>query len=276
MCGMLLWAEIWICKLDFSRGTPHDFPLPYTTVYYRSDSSSSSELELMSVRPDNDESIRALSEGVQNSIGSIERGVRAFVFDGVNLTYANVAVELRKLLADRNAVNSYQKDIGRARNAKNLFELRFGNMDQIYVGSFALEPSPDSNPVTPPVHYPRIGILQGARDTLSALPATLNHWLTEFVCYDSNYKPMNVVDAIKHVAGREGSHAINPAKDRRLRLGFTVSVQSQTGTGEQLECDDGWQHLIIGAGMRLLLAEDSNGRPLIQHDIDIPPSTGGL
>ena len=112
--------------------------------------------------------ISEIKRGVQDSINNIERSIKAYVFEEDNSVYRTVAVELRKLLLDKNAPASFIKK--GEKNNKSLFELYYDDGKDILLQSF-LNPRENtkknnlsSQTVTSDLCLTRTGVLQKAMD----------------------------------------------------------------------------------------------------------------
>ena len=219
-----------------------------------------------------------LAESVRHSIGIIEGGIKAYVFQGDESAYRSVSTELRKLLVDKNAVASFRKSIARAKRAKCLLELHYGNGRHIFLKSFRPLRKPERDDyvdITPDVYPVREHILYAA--THEGKLVSLHEWL-EDIAYTGNGEVLKVGTAIKHIAGHEGSHIINPVGDKRVDVGIAfLSEEPKPDVIENIDFNHSnpWRQVVIDAGMRLLAATSSTGDGLILHTIDVPqiPST---
>lgn len=215
-----------------------------------------------------------LEEAVLHSISEIERGIKAFVDDEDDLAYRGVATELRKLLMDKDAVRSFHKSIDRAEKAHSLFELQYGNRRDIFLKSFSPQQKIQADnyvDVTPDIYPDREDVLICA--IKDGTRVSLKEWLNESVAFSKNGEALNVGTMIKYIAGKEGSHIINPVGDKRedVKIGF----RSGPPTEEEIDSitfkiTDPWRQFIIDAGMRLLSATNEKGKSLIVHSIEIP------
>ena len=218
----------------------------------------------------------SLSESVAHSIGTIERGVKEYVFEGDDSAYRRVATELRKLLADQSAVNSFRKSMQRAKTARSIFELHYGNGKNIFLRSFGTVRKTDTDDfvnITPDTYHVRQDILFAA--TQGGELVSLRDWLEEDLAHTSKGEVLKVGTAIKRIVGREGSHIINPIGDDREDI--AVAFFPSKPTLEELSNTDfnrtnPWRQFVIDAGMRLLSATFPSGKSLIEHSIDIPNS----
>ena len=109
-----------------------------------------------------------MEKRVKHSISNIQRSVKAYVFDKDDSAYLTVAVELRKLLLDNNAAESFiKKERGKKNNKRNLFEIYCGtNGKNIYLKSFLRDSKNTKRAeakshisVTPNIYESRIDIL---------------------------------------------------------------------------------------------------------------------
>ena len=164
--------------------------------------------------PDDKRATDSLSESVAHSIATIERGVTEYIFEEDDSGYRRVATELRKLLMDQDAVNSFRKSILRAKTARSIFELQFGNGKNIFLKSFGTVRKIESSAyvdVTPDTYRDRQDILFAA--TQGGELVSLRDWLQEDLAHTSKGEVLKVGTTIQRVAGREGSHIINPIGD---------------------------------------------------------------
>lgn len=223
-----------------------------------------------------------LEEGVQGSIDNIIRSIKAYAFDNGDSAYQVVAVELRKLLLDTNAAASFlpkSKKRKRQRN-RNLFELRYGNGQNILLRSFVPNPQTkrerearDWLSVTPPIYRNRIDIL--AQATQRARLVRLPIWLNEPFVFDHEGVAMRVGDVIKDIADKEGAHIISsrgrePKGDRDIGIAFITTMPEP----EDLPSQDfvkHWEQFVIDAGMRLLNAQyAATGQRVVAHGLTVP------
>ena len=222
-----------------------------------------------------------LTESIRHSIAIIEGGIKAYVFQGDESAYRSVATELRKILVDKNAVASFRKSIARAKRAKCLLELHYGNGRHIFLHSFrrlGKAERDDYVDITPDIYPVREHILYAA--THDGKLVSLHEWLEEDLAYTENGEVLKVGTAIKHIAGQEGSHIINPVGDKRVDVGIAfLSEEPKPDVIENIDFNHSnpWRQFVIDAGMRLLGATSSMGDGLIPHTIDVPqvPSTDG-
>ena len=223
---------------------------------------------------DNRRATDYLAESVRHSIAAIERGIKAYVFDGDESAYRVVATELRKLLVDLDAVRSFHKSIKRAKKAKNLFELCYGNSKNILLKSFRstqYAQSDDYVDVTPNIYSVREDILYCATHGGDLVP--MKEWLDEQLVYFKNGEVKKVGTVINYITGKEGSHIINPVGDKREDI--AIAFTSGQPTQDEIENIDfnytnPWRQFAIDAGMRLLSAKNVSGGRLIEHTIDVP------
>ena len=223
--------------------------------------------------PDDQRAVEFLAESVARSISNIERGVKAYVFQSDDSAYGPVSTELRKLLLDRNAVASFRRSIGRAHWAACLLELHFGSGEKIFLKSFRQTPTtPDEYmDITPDVYAIRADILHSA--TKGGRLVTINKWLEEDLAHDKNGNVLKVGKTIDYIAGREGSHIIDPSGD--IREDVAIAFVSREPSPENIPNIDfnhfnSWRQFVIDAGMRLLSAQTKSGERLINHTIAVP------
>ena len=210
---------------------------------------------------DDQRSLVYLAESVRHSISSIEKGIKNYVFHEDGSAYRIVVIELRKLLVDKDAVASFRRSIRRAKSANSVFELQYGNGKNIMLKSFSRRiESSEYVDITPNVYSDRRDILYSATCAGNLVP--LGEWLDEYLAYSRNGEILKVGTAIKYIAGKEGSHIINPVRDKREDIGITFF--SSEPTPDQLErqdfnATDPWRQFAIDAGMRLLSATTKAG-----------------
>lgn len=215
-----------------------------------------------------------MKRGVQDSINIIKRNIKVHVFEEDNSVYRSVAVELRKLLLDKNASATFI-DKGQDNN-KSLFELYYGDGTGILLQSF-LNPREEtkktesnSYTVTSAFYGNRIDILKkpiGKNNLVS-----LTQWLDEPLFYH-NSKAQTLRAVLNHIAGKEGSHIINPRKNDITSFAIAVLEGPITPSNLPLlvASNDNWNQLIIDAGMRLLNARKASDKNfLIKHGIVVP------
>ncbi len=216
----------------------------------------------------------SLAESVSHSILIIEKGIKEYVFQEDDSAYRSVATELRKLLMDKDATASFQRSIKQAKSAKNLLELRYGNGRKILLRSFPAVRKPETDDfmdVTPTVYITRKDLLYCA--THGGSLVSLRKWLEEYLAYTRNGEILKVGTAINYIAGREGSHIINPVGDKREDIGIAFSSEEPTlekVKNMDFSKTDSWRQFVIDAGMRLLAATYVSGDRLFEHTIDIP------
>ena len=223
---------------------------------------------------DDQRAINSLAEAVKDSLSIIESGIKAYVFQRDDPSYRQVATELRKLLTDRNAASSFAKSISRAKKSKNIFELRYGSGRHILVKSFRqsnVSSTGSYADVTPDIYPTRQDILHAA--VHSGDPVPLRAWLDEELAYGRSGGIWKVNTVIKHIAGNEGSHIINPVGDPREDV--AVAFFPRRPSPIELEETDfnqfnPWRQFVIAAGMKLLEAKFANGPRLVEHTIDVP------
>ena len=199
------------------------------------------------------------------------------LFQQEDFAYRSVITELRKLLVDKEAVASFRRSIRRAKSAKSLLELNYGSGKNIFLKSFrrAGTPATDSYvDVTPDVYPVREDILYAA--THGGTLVAIHEWLEEYLAYGSNGQILKVGTAIRYIAGKEGSHIINPVGDEREDIG--IAFFSQEPTLEEIQNTDfnrtnPWRHFVIDAGMRLLAATYASGERVIEHTINVPETS---
>ena len=223
---------------------------------------------------DDKRAVDSLAESVRHSISNIEQGIRTYVFQDNDSAYRSVATELRKILVDKDGVASFWKSIKRAKSANSLFELHYGNGSKILLKSFGLVgkgETGDYMDVTPDIYSAREDILYCA--THGGRLVSLPEWLKEHLACTRNGEMLKVGTAIKYIAGKEGSHIINPVGDKREDLGIAFASREPTPK-EVSELDfnysNPWRQFVIDAGMRLLAATDASGGRLVEHAINIP------
>ena len=218
-----------------------------------------------------------LAESVGHSISEIERGIKAYVFQEEDSAYRDVATELRKLLVDRRATASFQKSILRAKNIECLLELHYGNGKKIFLQSFCPPGKTAADnyvDITPNIYRAREDILYAA--THGGPQVSLREWLDEHLAYTRKGHILKVGTAIKHIAGREGSHIINPVGDKREDIGIAfVSEEPQPEDIRNIDFNqtNPWRQFVIDTGMRLLEATFASGDRLLEHTIDVPKTS---
>ena len=219
---------------------------------------------------------------VKDSLANIDLGVKSYVFARQRSAYRSVAVELRKLLLDRDAVRSF---LVSEKKRHNLFEVVFGRGDKIYVQSFL----PKSGTVTedgyfdvgPPLHTSPEGILLHASKADQLAP--LRQWLDECPVHDSNGAVRKISKVLQDIADKEGAHIINWAKkDWRDKAGLALfSAERGKPTEEQIisaPYEANWEQFVVGAGARLLYARKwKNGewQQMFTHSLDAS-GVGGI
>ena len=223
---------------------------------------------------DDQRAIAALTEAVGHSISEIQSGIEAYVYQSDDSAYRRVVTELRKLLVDVDAVQSFRKSTSRAKGARNLIELHYGNGRNIRLKSFRpskVGVASDFVDVTPDTYAFREDILHAA--THDATLVSLRTWLDEDLAYDRNGRILKVGTTIKYIAGREGAHIINPVGDARDDA--SIAFFDKQPSPHELENTDfnqsnPWRQFVIDAGMRLLEAKFTSGERLVEHTIDMP------
>ena len=226
---------------------------------------------------DDKRALDALAESVKHSIAAIESGVEAYVYHDDDFAYRTVVTELRKLLLDKDAASSFRKSIRRAKNTKSLLELQYGKGKNIRLQSFSRQvrsETGDFMDVTPDVYAVRTDILYAA--TQSDNRVTLSEWLEEHLVHARNGQVLKVSTTIRHIAGKEWSHIINPVGDMREDVG--ISFFSQKPTPDVIEDTDfnrtnPWRQFAIDAGMRLLAATYATGESIFRHNIVVPETS---
>ncbi|MCY4654826.1 MAG: hypothetical protein OXC95_16890 [Dehalococcoidia bacterium] len=181
---------------------------------------------------------------------------------------------MRKLLMDQDAVNSFRKSLQRAKTARSIFELQYGNGKNILLKSFGKDRTIESSnyvDVTPDTFRDRRDILIAS--TQGGELVSLRDWLQEDLAHTSKGEILKVGTTIQRIAGREGSHIINPIGDDRENV--AIAFFSKKPTPNELKSTDfnrtnPWRQFIIDAGMRLLSATSRSGEQLIEHSIDVP------
>ncbi len=217
-----------------------------------------------------------LKRGVQDSINIIKRNIKAYVFEEDNSVYRTVAVELRKLLLDKNAPATFIEK-GK-KNNKSLFELYYGDGADILLQSF-LNPrentkktESNSHTVTSAFYLNRVDILHKAIGESNLV--SLNQWLDEPLLYHkSKLQTLHMI--LNHIADKEGAHIINPEKRKDNIMGTTITLVSEPITSSNVPflvaSDNNWTQFIIDVGMRLLNARKASDKKfLIKHNIIIP------
>ena len=215
-----------------------------------------------------------LISAVRDSLDNIELAVNAYVFGGKHSSYRTVAVELRKLLLDKDAVRSF---LGSTK-MHNLFEAVYGKGDRIYLQSFL----PKSGTITqdgyfdvgPPLHVTPTSILVHASKADQLIP--LRQWLDECPVHDSNGAVRKTAKVLQDVANKEGAHIINWSRtDWRNKAGIAlIPARSGEPTKEQITSapyEANWQQFVIGAGARLLYArkrENGKWRQMFTYSLD--------
>lgn len=223
---------------------------------------------------DDKRAVDSLAESVRHSISNIERGIRTYVFQDDDSAYRSVATELRKILVDKDGVASFRKSIKRAKSANSLFELHYGNGRKILLRSFVPDRTGETSDymdVTPDIYRAREDILYCA--THGGKLVSLHEWLKEHLACTRDGAMLKVGTAIMYIAGKEGSHIINPVGDKREDIGIAFTSRELTPK-EVVDLDfnyaNPWRQFVIDAGMRLLAATDASGRRLVEHAINIP------
>ena len=215
-----------------------------------------------------------LMSAVRDSLSNIEWAVSSYIFGGNHSVYRTVAVELRKLLLDKDAVRSF---LGSTK-LHNLFEAAFGKGDHIYLQSFL----PKSGTVTedgyfdvgPPFHLSPESILLHAGNADQLIP--LRQWLGECPVHDSNGAMRKISKVLQDIADKEGAHIIDwSKKDWRDKAGIALfSAERGKPTDEQIisaPYEANWQQFVVGAGARVLYARKrKNGewQQMFSHSLD--------
>ncbi len=199
-----------------------------------------------------------LLPSLADSVAIIRDGIFDYIYGGRPAAYRNVAVELRKLLLDKNAVASF---VGRknTRAPSNLIELAYGN--KVYLRSFlpkggGLEDSESDGwrNSGPSRRVSSEYILVDAHKTENLV--LLRDWLSECSVRDNNGTIRGNGVIIEDIAGKDGSHIIDrkPAYWRN-GVGFAL-VPSSINLADvditKLGYESNWEQFIIDSGVRLL------------------------
>lgn len=198
-----------------------------------------------------------LENAVQDALANIEHSIISYL-DGRIETYRTIATNLRALLLDRNAVQSY---LGRGAVVNNLFEAVYG-VDTVCLQSFLDENGEirgdildkDSVAVGPPLYVGADYVLVSAKKVEDMIP--LGGWLQECSVRDFDGTLRTTGEVIHSIANTEGAHFIEARKRR---------INTQTGIGlsrpnapypvprEELDFHP-WYQYIVEAGAKLILA----------------------
>lgn len=197
-----------------------------------------------------------LLAAVRESLANIDWSVRSYLVEGKHSLYRTVAVELRKLLLDKDSVRSF---LGRGEKRHNLFEAAFGKGDRIYLQSFLSGPGSATDgyfDVGPPLYPSPASVLIHARNDDKLVP--LREWLEECTVHDSTGAIRKTANILRDIANKEGAHIINrEKKDYRNEAGITLLPVGVEPTIEELTAanwEANWQQFVIGAGAKLLYA----------------------
>ncbi len=196
-----------------------------------------------------------LDHAVSDSIENIERGVRDFIFSGQSAAYRNVAVDLAKLLLDRDP-----------KEDKPLFGLAFGPLKRLYVQSMK-NPKASENgtwrDVGPQYFVDAAEILRLASGHDNRIP--LDKWLDELSVRDSAGSARKTGALLKLIRNKEGAHSdrIGHQKDWRSEPGVAFFDGGKLSLEEAaaLRYDLNYQQFVIRAGASLLYAcTNKNGQ----------------
>ncbi len=210
---------------------------------------------------------RNLENRVDESLSTLEALVASFC-SGEIVLYSPILTELRKLLADENAVRSFDKNS----NYKCLYAMRFTGVKRPFLNGFR-----KSNNVACPC-LPMDGknvlslqdlIYHGAkRDSL--IP--LHKWLsTTSVYLGQKLNKVELRNAIKALAGKEGSHIINQDM-KSMSFAITPNIETADFTLS-------WKCLIVDIAIRLLCAVRANKKtPIRPHELEVraPPQENSI
>ena len=186
--------------------------------------------------------------GVQDSINIIKRNIKAYILEKDNSVYRTIAVELRKLLLDKNAPRTFinKEETGN----KSLFELYYGDGTEILLQSF-LSPKENTkktesnnyNTVTSALYLNRIDILRKAMAENNLV--NLTQWLNESLFYhETKAQTLRVV--LKHMADKEGAHIINPKKNditRSISIAIINEPITPSNVPFLVASDNNWTQL---------------------------------
>ena len=196
---------------------------------------------------------RILENDVNTSLSTLEMLVAGFCSGMVNL-YPPILTELRKLLADKDAVRSFDK----SSNHECLYALQFPGIQRPYLNGF----QSTNNVACPRLVTDRMNRLclqdllyYGAqRDSL----VPLNEWLsTTSVYLGMKLDKVELRSAIRKLAGKEGSHIIN--QDLKT-MSFALSSSI-----EKADFSLAWKCLIVDIAIRLLCAVRANKKTFVRR-----------
>lgn len=181
---------------------------------------------------------------VQRSLDNIHRAVLGYIFEEDRSAYQTVAVELRKLLLDKNAPRSWDKNTKR----QSAFELIFGRRDDIYVSGL---PSDGSVSM-----FFDLEIMLACASSSDRL-ITMKDWLAQRHITSPDGLERTLATLLRDVADLEGAHIIgSPGASRRSWKGFGVGLLTDHMTdfekGEEFM--EMWRQLVVFAGAKLLMS----------------------
>lgn len=210
---------------------------------------------------------RSLENRVDESLSTLETLVTSFCSGEVHL-YSPILTELRKLLADENAVRSFDKKS----NHKCLYAMRFTGLKRPFLNGF----QKSKNIAFPclPMGTNNLPSLQdliyyGAKKD-SLMP--LQKWLSTTKIYlGQKLNEVELRNAIKTLAGKEGSHIIN--QDMKT-ISFAIAPNI-----EMADFGLPWKCLIVDIAIRLLCAVRANKKmPIRLHELEVraPPRENSI
>ena len=198
---------------------------------------------------------------VQLSLDNMHRAILSYIFEEDQSAYQTVAVELRKLLLDKNAPKSWDKSTKR----QSLFELVYGRRDDIYVSGL-----PSDGSVSMFFHPEIMLACASSSDGL----VTMKDWLAQRHVTSPDGLERTHETLLLDVADMEGAHILgSQGASRRSWKGFGIGLLTDHMTdfekGEQLM--EMWRQLVIFAGAKLLMSRRfMSGQPISLLDYDWP------
>ena len=195
---------------------------------------------------------------MDSSLSTLETLVSGFCA-GMESLYPSILTELRKLLADRNAVRSFDKDS----NHSCLYAMRFTGAHRPHLNGFR---STD-NVACPSMPLDRRNrpcfqdLLHHGAQRDSLMP--LNEWLTRTSVYlGMDLDKVELGRAIRKLAGKEGSHIIN---EELKGMSFAMSPSHEAEDVQNADYELAWKFLVVDLAVRLLCAVRANGRTLVRR-----------